>query len=189
MYGPVHQGHTASILNANQKYPEMKGIFMSSRTIAAACVALFFCALFAGCTSPTQAEIQPFGTTVATPAPATASPVVTVPATFEPVTPLPANQMVYLELTKDRPTGRITLLCSGGPGMVAAQVIRLRVTLADGSVAEKQITNDNGQIPSGASIVIQGTLHGTDHGEVWVTSSGKIYKVIDQDLFSTNPYS
>ena len=73
--------------------------------------------------------------------------------------------------------------------MVAAQVIRLRVTLADGSVAEKQITNDNGQIPNDASIVIQGTLHGTDHGEAWVTSSGKVYKVIDQNLASTNPYS
>jgi hypothetical protein len=167
----------------------MKGLFMSSATIAAAFIALFFCALFAGCTSPTQAQIQPVGTTVTTPMPETTAPVVPSATTFEPVAPLPADQVIYLSLTKDRPTGKITLLCSGGPGMIAAQVIKLRVTLADGSVVEKQLTNDNGQISSDASIVIQGTLDGTDNGEVWVTSAGKVYKVIDQDLASTNPYS
>ena len=32
---------------------------MKYTTIAAACIVLFFCALSAGCTSPTQAEINP----------------------------------------------------------------------------------------------------------------------------------
>ncbi len=159
---------------------------------AAACCALLFCALFAGCTSPTQAQIQPVGTTVTTSVPEspqeTIAPVAT---TFESIVPLPANQMIYLSLTKDRPTGKIILQCSGGPGMSSAQVIDLTVTRADGTVEEKQITNNNdaGQISSDASITLPGTLDGTDHAKVHVTLGGNDFLVIDKDLTSTNPYS
>jgi len=155
---------------------------------AAACCLLVLYAGFAGCTSPTQAQIQPVGTSPAT-VQETPTPALSTVTTSEPISPLPQSQAVYLSLTKDRPTGKITLQCNGGPGMVAAQVIELRVTLADGTVVDKQLTNENGQIPSDATITVQGTLDGTDHGVVWVTSAGKVYKVIDQDLSSTNPYS
>ncbi len=159
---------------------------------AATCSALLFCALFAGCTSPTQAQIQPVGTTVMTPVPEspqeTVAPVAT---TFESIVPLPANQMIYLSLTKDRPTGNIILQCSGGPGMSSAQVIDLTVTRADGTVEDKQLTNTNdaGQISSDASITLPGTLGGTDHAKVHVTIGGNVFLVIDQTLTSTNPYS
>jgi len=156
---------------------------------AAACV-LLFCALFAGCTSPTQAAIQPVGTPVVTPVTtlSTAAPVTT---TAEPVVPLPESQTIYYTVAKDRPTGKITLQCSGGPGMSSAQVIDLTVTRADGTVEDQQLTNNNniGQISSDASITLPGTLDGTDHARVHITMGGKVYLVYDQDVGSVNPYS
>jgi hypothetical protein len=158
--------------------------------LAAACSAIFFSALFAGCTSPTQAEIPPVGTPVVTPAGTTLT-VAPVTTTAEPVVLLPANQMISLSLTKDRPTGKITLQCSGGPGMSSAQVIDLTVTRADGTVEDKQLTNDNdiGQISSDAAITLPGTLDGTDRAQVHVTIGGKTYQVIDENVTSVNPYS
>ncbi|MGA2104934.1 hypothetical protein [Methanoregula sp.] len=154
----------------------------------AGCMLLFY-VLFAGCTSPTQAQIQPVGTTVPTPAPETTVTVIsTTITTLEPISPLPANQAIYLSLTKDRPTGKITLLCNGGPGLIVTQSIEMKVTRADGSVVD-QFMNNGGEITSGSEIVVPGTLDGTDHAVIWVTSAGKIYKVIDQDISSLNPYS
>jgi hypothetical protein len=151
---------------------------------------LLFCILFSGCTSPTQAQIQPVvQTTVTTQAPETTETVVPPTATIvESISPLPANQMLYLQLTKDRPTGKITLLCGGGPGLIVAQAVEMNVTLADGSFVDK-FMNDGGELSEGSEIVVQGTLDGTDHAVVWVTSAGKIYKVLDQNVSSLNPYS
>jgi len=156
---------------------------------AAVCV-LLFCALFAGCTSPTQAEIQPVGTPVVTPT-TTIPTVAPVTTTVEPVVPLPASQAISFTVTKDRPTGKITLQCSGGPGMSSAQVIDLTVTRADGTVEDKQLTNNNdiGQISSNAAITLPGTLDGTDHARVHITLGGRVYLVYDQDVASTNPYA
>ncbi len=188
----MREGNTAGMFlqgsNVNQKYSRMEGLFMRYLFITAACCALLISALFAGCTSPSQAQIQPVGTTVTTQVPETTETVVTTATTVEPISPLPANQMIYLQLTKDRPTGKITLLCSGGPGLIVAQTVRMRVTLADGSVID-QLMNNGGEITGNSEIVVQGTLDGTDHVEVWVTSAGKVYKVIDQNVYSTNPYS
>ncbi|MFZ1896510.1 hypothetical protein [Methanoregula sp.] len=156
---------------------------------AAACCALLLCALFAGCTSPTQAEIQPAGTTVATTVETTQT--VAPTPTPEAIAQLPINQAVDFSVNKDRPTGKITLQCSGGPGMSSAQVIDLTVTLADGTVEDKQLTNNNdaGQISSDASITLPGTLDGMDHVQVHITMGGKVYLVYDQDVGSVNPYS
>jgi len=157
---------------------------------AIAVCALFLCALFAGCTSPTEAQIQPAGTTVMTPA---VTPQTTAPATptYESIVPLPASETIYFTVTKDRPTGKITLQCSGGPGMSSAQVIDLTVTRADGSVVDKQLTNNNdlGQISSDASVTVPGTLGGIDHAKVHITMGGQVYLVYDQDVGSANPYS
>ena len=49
--------------------------------------------------------------------------------------------------------------------------------------------NGGGQLTTGSTIVVQGTRNGTDHCEVWVTSAGKVYKVIDQNISSLNPYA
>jgi hypothetical protein len=166
-----------------------KGIIMRYLIPAAACCALLFCALFAGCTSPTEAGIQPVGTTVVTAVETTQT--ATPTPTPESITPLPASQAISLTLTKDRPTGKIILQCSGGPGMSSAQVIDLTVTLADGTVEDKQLTNNNdaGQISSDASITLPGTLDATDHAKVHVTIGGMTYLVMDQDVGSINPYS
>ncbi|HVP96304.1 hypothetical protein [Methanoregula sp.] len=157
---------------------------------AAAVCALLFCALFAGCTSPTEAGIQPVGTTVVTPEETTQAAVPPTP-TFESVVPLPPSQTIYFSVTKDRPTGKITLQCSGGPGMSSAQVIDLTVTHADGTVVDQQLTNNNdlGQIKSDASITVPGTLDGTDHARVHITMGGNTFLVYDQDVGSVNPYS
>ncbi|MFZ0005150.1 MAG: hypothetical protein WCC86_10100 [Methanoregula sp.] len=150
---------------------------------------LLFCVLFAGCTSPTQAQIQPFSTIVTTQASETTVTVISAePTTLEPVSPLPPNQGIYLSLTKDRTNGKITLLCNNGPGLIVTQAIEMKITRADGSVVD-EFMNNGGEITSGSEIVVQGTLDGTDHAVVWVTSAGKIYKVIDQDISSINPYS
>jgi hypothetical protein len=156
-------------------------LFMRYTTTAATCIVLLFCALFAGCTSPTQAEIKPVVTTVATTVPATTTPVAEVTTTFESVVALPSNLMVDLELTKDRPTGEITLLYNGGSGEQLIQSVRMRVTLPDGTVTD-QLMNNGGQLYRGSQLVIQGTRSGSDHCEVWVTTAGKVYKTVDQNV-------
>lgn len=157
---------------------------------AIAVCALFLCALFAGCTSPTEAQIQPAGTTVMTPA---VTPQTTAPATptYESIVPLPASETIYFTVTKDRPTGKITLLCNSGPGMSSAQVIDLTVTRADGTVEDQQLTNNNniGQISGDASITLPGSLDGIDHVQVHITMGGRVYLVYDQDVGTANPYN
>ncbi len=156
---------------------------------AATCCALLLCALFVGCTSPTEAGIQPVGTTVTTPVETTQT--ATPAPTFEPITTLPASQAIDFTVNKDRPTGKITLQWTTGPGMSSAQGIDLTVTRADGTPEDQQITNNNalGQINGYDSITLPGTLDGMDHVQVHITMGGKVYLVYDQDVGSTNPYS
>jgi hypothetical protein len=155
---------------------------MKYANLVAACIALFFCALFAGCTSPTQAQIQPVDTTVTTPVPETTATVAETTTTLESVVPLPAEMYVDLQLTKDRPTSRIILLYNGGKGEIFVQSIRMKVTRSDGTVADELM--DGGIRPQrGDELIIQGTRTG-DNCEVWVTTSGKVYKIIDENLYA-----
>ncbi|MFA5236985.1 MAG: hypothetical protein WC362_03925 [Methanoregula sp.] len=155
---------------------------MNYATIAAACVTLFFCALFAGCTSPTQAQIQPVDTTVVTTVPVTTATVVETTTTLESVVPLPSNLEVDLQLTKDRPTSKIHLLYNGGKGAIYVQSVRMKVTRSDGTVTDELM--DGGIQPKvGDELIIQGTRTG-DQCEVWVTTSGKAYKIIDENLYA-----
>ena len=155
---------------------------MKYATIAAICITLFFCALFAGCTSPTQAEIKPVGTTVTTPVPETTATVVETTTTLESVVPLPANLYVDLQLTKDRPTSNIHLLYNGGNGEIYVQSVRMKVTRSDGTVTD-QLMDGGNQPRRGDEMVVLGTRNG-DYCEVWVTTSGKVYKIIDENLYA-----
>ena len=155
---------------------------MKFANLAAACVVLFFCALFAGCTSPTQAEIKPVASVIPTTAmPVTTETMVETTTTLESVVPLPDELYVDLQLTKDRPTSKIHLLYNGGKGEIYVQSVRLKVTRSDGTVTD-EIMDGGNQPKKLDEIVVQGTRTG-DHCEVWVTTSGKVYKIIDENLF------
>jgi hypothetical protein len=155
---------------------------MRYTTIAATCIVLLFCALFAGCTSPTQAEIKPVVTTVATTVPVTTTTVAEVTTTFESVVALPSNLRVDLVLSKDRPTSQIHLLYNGGPGEIFVQNVTMKVTRSDGTVTDELM--DGGLQPKrGDELIVQGTRTG-DRCEVWVATAGNVYKVIDQNLSS-----
>jgi len=155
---------------------------MKRTIILAAFAMLACCALITGCTSPTQAVITPAETTVITLSATPTPPAVTPVATLDLVVPLPPEQFVDLQLTKDRTNGEIHLLYNGGKGELYVQKIRMKVTLSDGKVIDQYM--DDGQKPRrGDELVIAGT-RGSDRCEVYVTSSNKIYKVMDQPLIS-----
>jgi hypothetical protein len=103
-------------------------------------------------------------------------------ATLDLVVTLPPEQFVDLQLTKDRTDSTIHLLYNGGKGEVFVQAIHMVATLSDGTVIDR--TMDAGQKPRrGDEIIIVGT-RGTDRCEVYVTSGGKVYKVIDEQITS-----
>jgi hypothetical protein len=141
------------------------------------------CALSAGCTSPTQAGLPPV-TTVATPIPVSTSTILsTVVSTPVAVDTLPAEQYVNLELTKERPDYSLHLLYNGGKGEAFIQNILMKVTLADGTVVQQYMNDGTRRPRRGDELVIQGTRGtGTDRVEVFVTSAGTTYKVIDQPI-------
>jgi hypothetical protein len=149
--------------------------------VAALCLVL--CALSAGCTSPTQAEIKPLETTVPPSPPAThptssTATVVSTPAALE---TLPAGQNVDVQVQKQRPDATIHLLYNGGEGEMFVQNILMRVTRSDGQV-EEQYLNDKTRKPRrGDELVIAGTK-GNDQVVVFLTSSGKTYRIIDKSL-------
>jgi len=130
-----------------------------------------------GCTNTPQ-------TPPATPAPTTVPPATTttpvMTATPEPLRTLPFEQNVDLELTKDRTISEIHLLYNGGKGEVFTQKIMLRVTRSDGQVIEQVMSGGN-KPKRGDEIIVQGT-RGSDRCEVYVTSAGTTYRVIDQTL-------
>ena len=128
-------------VNANQKYSQEE---RDNHEIPDSCSHLLrtpaLCAL-CRVTSPTEAGIQPVGTTVTTPVETTQT--ATPAPTFEPITTLPVSQAIDFTVNKDRPTGNITLQWTTGPGMSPAQGIDLTVTRADGTPEDQQITNNN----------------------------------------------
>jgi hypothetical protein len=141
----------------------------------------------AGCTENKPAEQPaPVPTTeMPTPSPAPLVPT-EVPATVEPVVTLPPKQDVDLELTKDRTYSRIYLLYNGGGGELFTNKIEMRVTRSDGIVTD-YVMSDGKKPKRGDQIEAQGT-RGSDRCEVWVTSAGVRYKVMDQPLIVGGAY-
>jgi len=88
---------------------------------------------------------------------------------------------VDLVLSKQRPDSSIHLLYNGGKGEVAVQNIMMKVTLSNGQVVQ-QLMNDGDRKPRrGDELVIEGT-RGTDFVQVYLTSNGKTYKIIEEPL-------
>lgn len=155
---------------------------MKFSIILSATVLLVFCALLAGCTSPTASELKPAETPVPTSVPTpVSSSVATVVATPEAVETMPAEQFVDLTIQKQRPDSSIHLIYNGGKGEIFVQNILLKVTLGNGNVVEHYMNDGNRKPRRGDELVIEGT-RGTDQVQVFVTSAGKTYKVIDQPL-------
>ena len=157
---------------------------MKCTVILAVTLALLFCALSAGCTSPTQAEIKPLETTISTPPPQTtsaSSSTATLVSTPVAVETLPAGQDVNIQVEKQRPDATIHLLYNGGEGEMFVQNIMMRVTRSDG-VVEEQYLNDKTRKPRrGDELVMAGT-RGSDQVVVFLTSSGKTYRIYDKPL-------
>jgi hypothetical protein len=154
---------------------------MKYALIPAVLAGLVLCALFAGCTSPTQAEIKPVETPTPVPTVISTIPVSTVIATPVQVETLPAEQYVDLQLSKERPDYTLHLIYNGGKGEGNVVNILMKATLSDGTVVEKYMNDGERQPRRGDEIVIQGT-RGSDRVEVYVTSAGRTYKVLDQQL-------
>jgi hypothetical protein len=149
--------------------------------VLSAIVMLVLCALLAGCTSPTASELKPVETPVpTTPAPVSTS-VVTVVATPNAVETLPPEQFVDLELSKQRPDSSIHLLYNGGKGEIFVQNVLLKVTKSNGEVVEQYMNDGNRKPRRGDELVIDGT-RGNDRAEVFVTTAGQTYKIIDKPL-------
>jgi hypothetical protein len=155
---------------------------MKYTLIPAVLAGLVLCALFAGCTSPTQAEIKPVETTML-PTAVPTTPISTVVATPVPVETLPAEQYVDLQLSKERPDYTLHLLYNGGKGQGFVQNILMKATLSDGKVVEQYMNDGQRRPRQGDEIVIQGT-RGSDRVEVFVTSAGRTYKVLDQPMLT-----
>jgi len=154
---------------------------MKYALIPAVLAGLVLCALSAGCTSPTQAEIKPVETPTTVPTFTYVTTVSTVIATPVQVDTLPAEQFVDLQISKERPDYTLHLIYNGGKGEGNVVNVLMKATLSDGTVVEKYM-NDGKRMPRrGDEIIIQGT-RGSDHVEVFVTSAGRTYKVLDQQM-------
>jgi hypothetical protein len=159
---------------------------MKNSTILSATVLLVLCALLSGCTSPTASELKPAETPVPTTLPPTPTSVTTVVATPDAVETLPAENFVDIQISKQRPDSSIHLLYNGGKGEIAVQNVLLKVIRSDGTVTE-QYLNDGARKPRrGDELVVDGT-RGKDQVQVFVTSSGKTYKIIDQPILLGYP--
>jgi hypothetical protein len=158
---------------------------MNYLVILATLLFLGACALSAGCTSPTQAGLPPAETT-AVPVPVTSPsiPIPSVIATPVAVETLPSEQFVDLQLTKERPDFTLHLLYNGGKGEVFVQNILMKVTLSDGTVVQQYMDNGTRQPRRGDELVIQGT-RGSDRVEIFVTSAGRTYKVLDKPMLTS----
>jgi hypothetical protein len=167
--------------STNQKYTQMKALSMQKILVILAFSGLVLCALFAGCTSPTQAEIKPAETAVPTPPPTLPTSMVTVMPTPLPVETLPEEQSVDLVLSKQRPDSSIHLLYNGGKGEVYVQNIMMKITLSNGQVVQQYMNDGNRKPRRGDELVIDGT-RGTDFVQVYLTSAGRTYKVIEEPL-------
>jgi hypothetical protein len=154
---------------------------MKCSLILSATLCIILCALVAGCTSPTQAEIKPVETTIPTPPSITSTSVATVVSTPLAVETLPAEQYVAIQVEKQRPDATIHLLYDGGKGAIYVQNIMMRVNRSDGQVVEKYLNDGSRKPRQGDELVIDGT-RGSDHVVVFLTSAGKTYKIFDDSL-------
>ena len=155
---------------------------MKYSLILFATLCLILCALAAGCTSPTQAEIKPIDTTtIPTPLPTKSTSVATVVSTPLAVETLPAEQFVDIQVEKQRPDATIHLVYNGGKGAIFVQNIMMRVNRSDGQVVEKYMNDGNRKPRQGDELVIDGS-RGSDQVVVFLTSSGKTYKIYDENL-------
>jgi hypothetical protein len=159
-----------------------KAFFMKCTIFFLATSVLMVCVLFAGCTSPTDAKIKPFETTVPTPPPATTSPSAsTVVSTPQSLETLSYEQNVDIHVDKQRPDAAIHLIFVGGNGEDYVQNIMMRVTRSDGTVEEKYI-NDGIRRPRPYDELVMDGTRGTDQVAVFLTSLGKTYKIFDKPL-------
>lgn len=153
-------------------------------------LALLACVFAVGCTA--DSGTAPVTTAVpATPSatvPVTTS--VTVSATASVVASdagsieaMPPAQTVNLELTKDRPTSKISLLYQGGPGEIFTQKIVMRVYTTDTGYQEYVMGDGTTKPIPGNEIIAKGTRDG-DRCVVFVTSAGTTYKVIDRKVYA-----
>jgi len=156
---------------------------MKSTLFFLAALGIVLCALSAGCTSPTQAEIKPVETSTPLPTPVSTS-VATVVATPVAVDTLPPEQFIDLQLTKERPDFSLHLLYNGGKGEILVQNILMKVTRSDGQVIEQYMNDKQRKPRRGDELVIPGS-RGSDRVEVFVTSAGKTYKAIDRQMITS----
>jgi hypothetical protein len=164
----------------------MKAFFMKITVFLSVLCVLMFCVLFAGCTSPTDAKIKPFETTVPTPNPPVTSPSTsTVLSTPRTVETLPYERNVNIQVEKQRPDASIHLIFIGGQGEDYVQNIMMRVTRSDGKVEEKYLSDGIRKPRSYDELVMDGT-RGTDQVEVFLTSLGTTYKIFDKPLAYPN---
>jgi hypothetical protein len=155
---------------------------MKIPVILSATVILVLCALLSGCTSPTASEIKPAETPLTpTVSPSLSTSVATVVSTPDAVQTLPSEQFVDLIISKQRPDSSIHLLYNGGKGEISVQNILFRVTRSDGTVVEKYMNDGTRKPRRGDELIVEGT-RGRDQVQVFVTTAGKTYKVIDQPL-------
>jgi len=96
---------------------------------------------------------------------------------------LPAEQYVDLQLSKERPDYTLHLLYNGGKGQTFVQNILMKATLSNGQVVEQYMNDGKRRPRQGDEIVIKGT-RGSDRVEVFVTSAGRTYKVLDQPMLT-----
>jgi hypothetical protein len=156
---------------------------MKYTVILVVTLGLVLCALSAGCTSPTKAEIKSIETTVPAPSPITSvsSSTATVVSTPVAVETLPAGQFVDIQVEKQRPDASIHLIYNGGEGEMFVQNIMMRVTRSNGQVEEQYLNNGTRKPRRGDELVMAGT-RGSDQVVVFLTSSGKTYRIIDKPL-------
>jgi hypothetical protein len=157
---------------------------MKSTLFLLTALVLVLCALSAGCTSPTQAEIKPVDTPTPIPSPVITTSVATVVSTPVAIDTLPPEQFVDLQLTKERPDFSLRLLYNGGKGEIFVQNVMMKVTRSDGQVIEQYMNDGQRKPRRGDELVIQGS-RGSDRVEVFVTSAGKTYKAIDKPMLTS----
>jgi hypothetical protein len=168
------------IVSTSQKYAQMKALSMLKYPPLHAVAGLFLCALLAGCTSPTGTEIPSSATTISVPPQTTTIWPTPVPTPL-PVETLPLEQEVELVLSKQRPDSSIHLLYNGGKGEVFVQNIMMKVTLGNGTVIQQYMNNGNRKPHRGDELVVEGT-RGPDFVQVYLTSAGTTYKVMEESL-------
>ncbi|MDD4137406.1 MAG: hypothetical protein PHT99_05865, partial [Methanoregula sp.] len=132
-------------------------------------------------TIPTQTEIKPVETPTPVPTVISTTTISTVVATPVQVDTLPAEQYVDLQLSKERPDYTLHLIYNGGKGEGNVVNVLMKATLSDGRIVEKYMNDGQRKPRRGDEIIIQGT-RGSDRVEVFVTSAGRTYKVLDQQL-------